>query len=347
MVGTTAQVKMKAMVLSRLLMGDFDAWEDFEQERERATQIVNRQIARSVSARIGRSYKDLSTETESFISENFERCDYSDLARLCDVIPIRSGLYMRFDKFSNNFVPLAKHVRDRFPVHAHVSISLYGLQFEFPEHHFLKDLDVSFDQLADVRSRLAKLPPDQTAHKARRSDVADLVSRDKFLSRSIISASFSLVEAFLSGIFYTAIETGSFGQITCSKEFQSYASRNESAPLKKRLHETVKFASAGNETGDDEPFKDLIEFGKKYRDAIHHTTPFRRKDIEEGSRLTALYEINRDVALRIALRSFGVVLKISDWAYGASDTTVIATECERLQGKASELGRGDSDSVKV
>lgn len=347
MVSPTAKVRMKAMVVARLLMGEFETWEHFEQERERAGEIVNRRIARSVSSQIGRTYRDLSKETKKFISENFEQCDYDDFARLCDEIQTNRGLYMRLDEYSKTFFPLSKHIRDRFPFHAHVAISLYGLRFEFPEHHFLKDLDVSFDQLADVRSRLAKLLPDQVAHKGRRSDVADLVSRDKFLSRSIISASFSLVEAFLSGIFYTAIQTGSFGQITCSEEFLSFAGKNESAALKKRLDQTVEFASKGKETGDGKPFKDLIRFGKRYRDAIHHTTPFGRKDIEKGGRLTALYEIKGDVALRIALLSFDVVLKISGWAYGASDPTAIAADCESLRGKALELLGGDSGSVKV
>jgi hypothetical protein len=143
-----------------------------------------------------------------------------------------------------------------------------------------------------------------------------------------------LVEAFLSGIFFTAIQTGSFGQLPCTEEFLSYAEKNERAPLRSRLNYIVNFASAGRATVDDDPFRFFIDEGKHYRDAIHHTTPFARKDLEPGDRLAALYRINGDIALRIARSSFDSVLRISNWAYEDSDVTAIATDCNRLRDRA-------------
>jgi len=58
MTGSTAQTKMKALVVSRLLLGDLDDWKAFEQERETARQILNRRAARSVSSQIGKSYHE-------------------------------------------------------------------------------------------------------------------------------------------------------------------------------------------------------------------------------------------------------------------------------------------------
>ncbi|WP_150000688.1 hypothetical protein [Iodidimonas gelatinilytica] len=262
MVKQNAQVKMKAMVAARLLMGDFDTWEDFEKDRKIARQIVNRRIARSVSAQINRKYGDLSRETQSFISKNFDRCDYDELARLCDEVPSGRGIYMRLDEFEEKFFLLATRVKICCPFYAHVLISPYGLKFEFPEHHFLRDLESAFTQLDEIKSLKFQYPSGQTAPKERRGDAADLMSREKFLSRSIISASFSLVEAFLSGIFFTAKEKRSFGQLACTKEFLSYAEKRESAPLKDRLDNLIKFASANRATVNDEPFKILYRFRK-------------------------------------------------------------------------------------
>jgi hypothetical protein len=329
----TAQIKMKALVVSRLLLGDIPDWRTFEDERKTASDIVNRRAARSVSSQIGRNYRDLSAETQKFIQENFAHCEYRDLARLCDEVKSGSGLSIRLDEFENTFFPLADRVKRRFPFYAHVSISTYGLKFEFPEHHFLRDIETSLPELLDT---LARLMPFIRANDQRRDAdiVAGLVAREKFLSRSIVSATFSLVEAFLSGLFFTAVHTKSLGSLACDEDFLDYAAKKESAPLKNRLDRVVQFASLGTESGSDEPFKTFIEVGKRYRDAIHHTTPFQRKDVESGGRLTALYEINSNIALHCIVLSSATLLKISQWTYGASDATDIASRCSELCEKA-------------
>jgi hypothetical protein len=326
-----AQTKMKALVVSRLLLGDIPDWRTFEDERKAAGKIANRRAARSVTSQIGRKYRDLSTEMQKFIGENFARCEYQDLARLCDEVKSGSGLSTRLDEFEKTFFPLAESVKRRFPFYAHVSISTYGLRFEFPEHHFLQDIETSLPELLDTWSRLAPFMR-PTSDTRRDSDVG-LVAREKFLSRSIVSATFSLVEAFLSGLFFTAVHTKSLGSLECDEEFLKYAETKESAPLKNRLDRVVQFASVGTESGSDEPFKTFIEVGKRYRDAIHHTTPFQRKDAELGGRLTALYEINCDIALHCVVLSSATLLKISQWTHGASDATDIARRCSELLEK--------------
>ncbi len=326
----SAQTKMKTLVVSRLLLGDIPNWQVFEAERKTAGEILNCRTARSVSSQIGRNYRDLSVETRKFIDNNFVRCQYHDLARLCDEVKSGSGLSLRLEEFEKAFFPLANSVKRRYPFYAHVSISTYGLRFEFPEHHFLRDIEISLAELLDTRSRLE--PFTMPTIDARRDalSVSGLVAREKFLSRSIVSSTFSLVEAFLSGLFFTAMHTKRLGFLECDEDFLKYAAAKESAPLKNRLDRVVRFASIGAESGSDEPFAALMVVGKRYRDAIHHTTPFERKDVEPGGRLTALYEIQCNIALRCVILSSAALLKISHWIYGASDETDIASWCSDL-----------------
>jgi hypothetical protein len=329
----TAQIKMKALVVSRLMLGDIPDWRTFEDERKTASDIVNRRAARSVSSQIGRNYRYLSAATQKFVEENFAHAEYHDLARLCDEVKSGSGLSICLDEFEKTFFPLADRVKRRFPFYAHVSISTYGLKFEFPEHHFLRDIETSLPELLDTLARLTPFIP--ATDPRRDSDiVAGLVAREKFLSRSIVSATFSLVEAFLSGLFFTAVHTKSLGSLACDEDFLDYAAKKESAPLKNRLDRVIQFASLGTENGSDEPFKTFIEVGKRYRDAIHHTTPFQRKDVESGGRLTALYEINSNIALHCIVHSSATLLKISQWTYGASDATDIGSRCSELCERA-------------
>jgi len=277
-----ARTKMKAMVVARLLRGDFDKWEEFETERNIADQISNHQMARRVSSQIGKKYKDLRRETKVFISENFEHCNYNDLAKLCDAISIGFGVYQRLDDFEKDFFPLAEKHKSRVPFYAHVSISIWGLKFEFPEHHFLRDLESGLADLSEIKSRLQKFEKREVEPKLHHDEVRELVGRERFVSRSIISAAFSLVEAFLSGLFFVAATTTSVGLLKCDERFRNYAATRESASLKDRLDQTVKFISMRHKSGEDEPFKSFVEVAKRYRDAIHHTTPFGRKDVEPG-----------------------------------------------------------------
>jgi hypothetical protein len=204
---------MKALVASRLLVGDIDDWKAFEQERETVGKIPNRRAARSVSSQIGRSYRELSTETRKFIIRNFARCDYNELARLCDAVKPGAGLYLRLDEFEEAFFALAAPVKRRFPFYAHVSISTYGLQFEFPEHHFISDMEAAFEDLKETRERIGDLGVTDANLKGKRNVIAPLLSREKFISRSMVSASFSLVEAFLSGLFLYCAEHKCSGKL--------------------------------------------------------------------------------------------------------------------------------------
>lgn len=175
--------------MARYCLGDIRDWQTFENERKTADEVVNRRAARRVTSQIGRNYRALSTATQK-LEHNFARCEYNDLARLCDEIKSGSGLSTRLDKFEKTFFPLADRVKQQFPFYAHVSISTYGLRFEFPEHHFLRDIETALPELLDT---LARLTPFMTpsADTKRDSDlVARLVAREKFLS-----VTFSLVEA--------------------------------------------------------------------------------------------------------------------------------------------------------
>lgn len=333
----TAQTRMKALVMSRLLMGDISSWDAFEQERKIANQITNRRTARSVSSQIGRGYRELTKEVWSFINKNFIHCEYVDLARLCDTITIGTGMSLRLDEFEENFFPLSEAVKRRTPSYAHVHISTYGLQFEFPEHHFLRDIETSLPELLDARSQLSRFGGSNFDAKRDRKLVAGLVAKENFLSRSTISAAFSLVEAYLSGLFFTAVHSGSLGCLTCTEDFRAYAKTKESASLRDRIDRVVRFASNSAVTGNDKPFQDFIEVGKRYRDAIHHTTPFQRRDIKPGGRLTALYEIDGNVALRCVHLACGTILQISGWINSMSPDTDITVRCGELKRNVAAL----------
>jgi hypothetical protein len=107
--------------------------------------------------------------------------------------------------------------------------------------------------------------------------------------------------------------------------------KERGATVKDRIDRIVVFASSGEENGQSDPFHTFIEVGKRYRDVIHHTTPFGRKDADAGERLLALYKVKSDVAVLCALLSLNSILTLSHWIDGQEDTNAIADSCTKLQ----------------
>jgi hypothetical protein len=333
----SSQTMMKALVAARLLMGDFDDWRAFGKERTTAGQIANRKAARSVSAQIGRSYRTLSSEVKKFIDENFPDCTFEKLADLCDRVQLGSGIYLSLRDFEEGFFPISKQVTDRVPLYAHVSVTLFGLRFEFPEHHFIKDLEAALDDLYETNVHIIRFRTQPKVDKKDRPEVARLVGRQKFLCRSIISTAFSLVEAFLSGLFFSAIQTGTVGAQVCDDTFLKFAESKESASLKDRIDRVAKtFLGL---TAESEPFNSFLAVGKRYRDAIHHTTPFarHRQSLDEGQRLLALYEIDERIALQCAVSSLDTVLIIAEGVWQRCAAGAIPSDCRRLRDQSLSL----------
>jgi hypothetical protein len=95
--------------------------------------------------------------------------------------------------------------------------------------------------------------------------------------------------------FFTALSTNALGNLLCDEELLRFVKNKEKgATLKDRIDRIVMFASSGEADGRSDPFRTLIEVGKLYRDAIHRTTPFGRKDVDAGERLLALYKVKSE-----------------------------------------------------
>lgn len=331
---SSANKRMKALVAARLLRGDIASWEAFANERAAAAKIQNRRVARSAAGQIGRNYRELRRETEKFISENFDGCSIEHLAALCDRLPIGVGLHLPIAEFEAAHFRLTDRVKRRVPGYAHVSVSPYGLQFEYPEHHFLRDLEAALQGLIEVLSRLAPFRDRGASASDRSKEVADLVGREKFLCRSIFSAAYRLVESFLPGLLFGAVATGRLGDRACDPSVIEYARTKErSASMRDRLDKVVRATTSGARTGAESPFHELILM-KPYRDTVHHTTPFRRGGAQSGGRLDALYEIDPLRTLSCASLALDTVIQISDAAHTDSSSTAISEFAKRLRDLA-------------
>lgn len=329
----TASIKLKAMVTSRLLMGHFDAWTTFAREMEVANQIHNGRMARSVSAQIGRRYGELRGETTKFMVSNFHNCSFDEMARLGDSALQGQGVYLPLDQFEREFFRIAESVKRVVPIYAHVSVSTFGLQFEFPEIHFLNDIQSCIDNIESNEDAVQKLRSEKTLKLGLRDIAHNVVAHRRFLCRSLVSASYSLVEAFMSGIFFSSLKTGIFNGKACEPDLTQFFNTQESAPLKLRLARIA--AEISPEAIGELPLilRSFLEDDKPYRDAIHHTTPFARPQQGRlpGARLLDLYQIDENIALRCTANSLDIVLMITRAIEGNEDESTVVRKCTKLR----------------
>lgn len=326
----TATSRMKALVVARLMMGDFTDWDQYNSEIAIAHKISNRRTARSVMSQIGRDYSQMSAEIQQFIKRNFMDVTVAQLAALSDEIKLGIGLSVRLTEFESSFFELAAAVKERHPAHCHIHISLWGLQFEYPEMHFLNDLQAGIEQLNEIGAAIGPFARYQRDPKSAQTELSALVSQEKFIRRSLISASFSLVEAYLSGVFHSIGTDGKLGVRVIGDEFKQYAATKESSPLKSRIQKFLMEASNNSESVEVEPFQSFIETGKHYRDAIHHTSPFERKDVAAGGRLIALYELNDEITRRCVAGALLSVMRFEDLVWQGSAKSDTYERCLTL-----------------
>ena len=181
MTTVNAQTRMKALVASQLLMGDMNDWKAFEQEREAARKIANRHAARSVSSQIGRGYRELTDEIQKFILKNFSRCDYGDLALLCDAIEPGAGLYVRLDEFEKQFFPWPIREAPVSFLRSHQHFSLGDCGSSIPNiPTFSRNINAGLEtSLKETRVRLGELGVTDANMKSKRHEIAPLLSREK------------------------------------------------------------------------------------------------------------------------------------------------------------------------
>ena len=328
---TTVQQRMKALVVGRLMLGDFDSWEQYQEQLNIVHTIQNRRTARALLSQIGKKYKTTRDATARFIEDYFVGISEAEFAKLSEHIVLGSGLSLRLSDFESAHFELAQSLKRRFPPHCHLLISIWGLQFEYPEMHFLNDIEAGIKQLDKISLELLPFGLGHKNPKHQRPEVAHLISLQKLLSRSLVSASFSLLEAQLSGMFFAATKDGKMGSLIVSDDFRKFAETKESAPLKARLERALaETISCDEGLHNFDPFKAFLETGKRYRDAIHHTSPFERKDIEAGGRLTALYELNSEIALTCAEQALYIVSFLDRWMWQDTIETDVMVRCKAL-----------------
>jgi len=94
-------------------------------------------------------------EVAKFCRNNFEDMKPEDLAKLYEpLLEHESNWYLPLVDFIRAFGKFRVDVLKGTPLHATVHIFPWGLRFDFPEHHLMRDLAISFNEAVEIEKRL-------------------------------------------------------------------------------------------------------------------------------------------------------------------------------------------------
>ncbi|MFO7564950.1 MAG: hypothetical protein R6X02_20060 [Enhygromyxa sp.] len=180
------------------MLGEFREWSDFlAPETDELVAMPRRQLR----ALEDDAKRRLGAEIDRFCKANFDGMTAETLNRLYETIKAHRGIEIPLTTFETEFAPFRPRALRGAPRHATVVISLWGLQFWFPEDHLAKDLVLA---LTDAGVAMGSLDSHYKAqhrhHVEAKDEIADLIRRRYYAARSGLLTAFNLVECYLNSM---------------------------------------------------------------------------------------------------------------------------------------------------
>lgn len=325
----------QAAAVARLMLKDIRSWEEFLEPSMIDYANLPRRQLKSGTYDIK---KRLRKEIKSFCDKNFQGVTDSKLSKLYEDIKAYRGLEIPLKDFELKYGKVNPAVIKGNPAHLTVHISLWGLQFLFPEDILTKDIIVALDILHKSEAELGKFR--EKSHQqlsASQDQIKEAIRQKEFAQRAIILSSFNLIEAFLNGIAWDYCQRHDTSNL--SKRKQNLLADTASVSIRDKL---LKYPSliCGSESpvaSNRELFLDII---KPFRDSLVHPSPFSAPEKFGGyDKLRKIYDLNQNIATQAVELLIEIIENIYEQINGTGRKPVWLKE---LKERASKYKKGNS-----
>lgn len=308
----------RAASVGRLMLGEFTEWIEFLKADTEDLESLPRRRLKSAVADVK---KRVSKEVKKFCARNFESLTEDDLDRLYEEIKAHRGIEIPLKDFEETYSKVELNVLKGYPAHSTVVISLWGLQFKFPEDSLTKDLCEALSTTISTHEDLEKyLKVTQRRLVSERDSIAALIRKESHAARSTLLCCFNLVEAYLNGIAWNfAQNQESFGCLSNRQQ----KSINDIAQTSLR-DKIIKYPSivTGNHLWDenDDLVSTFLEIFKPFRDSLVHPSPFSAPQKFGGyDKLSKFYRIDFKIAALTAKTTSMLISRIYQHVNGLKD----------------------------
>jgi len=300
----------KAVAVVRLMGGLLKDWHEFFEPSTADLQSLPRRNLKSGHADVK---KRLSKELDKFCNKNFLNMTEDSLAKLYDDVSGHRGLEMPLLKFEEKYAAILPRRRADIPRHSTVVISLWGLQYQYPEDELAKDLREAIIVATSSSAKLEKLKKISHAEALKKKDeVARLVSKENFSSRSAILCCFNLIEAYLNGLAWKFSQDDSNLSALSQKKRNLILDTGKTTLRAKIIKYPEIISGTALWTENDEPVKSFLEIFKPFRDSLVHPSPFDAPEKFGGyDKLRKIYDVKKGTAVEIVRTATRMILDIN------------------------------------
>ncbi|WP_299949690.1 hypothetical protein [Hyphomonas sp. BRH_c22] len=322
----------KAAAVGRLMLGELLDWADYISVVAEDLDSLPRRHLKSGKIDVRNR---LGPEIENFCRNNFLRYDDRVLERLYDDVLNTLGLELPLAEFQERYAEFKPKVLRGHPLHATVCISLWGLQFKFPEDFFSKDIIESLNALSEC-DKLLK--PYQSSNHRRatleRDQIAPIIRKREYVARAGILACFNLLESFLNGLAWE-FQRADHRYQSLSNNKQKLV--HDGSFRDKLLQYPEILTGISLWTEDDKLVRGYLERVKPFRDSLVHASPFSQPERYGGlDKLRHVYLIDGEKTRDAATLTVAIIGEI--WTHvrgGAVDEPIWFQE---LRSKTLERG---------
>jgi len=275
------------------MLGEVREWTEF---LEPDTQDFASMPRRELKALEDDARRRLDKEIRRFCDRNFEGMTISVLDSLFDAIKAHRGLVMPRVAFEAEYAALRDAVVRDSPLHSTVEISLWGLQFWFPEEHLANDL---LQALTDGEQAMRALEPHREARHsdvlAQRDEVRDLMRRRLYAARSGLLTVFNLMECYLNSMAWEYLRSRP-GEPPLSNRKRRALEDTSGTTLRDKLLKYPEIvAGTPLPTESRAVVEDFLGVVKPFRDSLVHPSPFEAPERFGGyDKLRMVYRVDVD-----------------------------------------------------
>ena len=303
-----------ACAAGRLLLGEISTWDEFlEPEAVDYTSLPRKQLK---SGKFD-VQKNLKHRIDGFCKSNFSSMTQIKLVSLYEELKAHRGLEIPYTEFRDKYSPIKGFYEKGYPEYSTVCISLWGLQYRFPEYDFSSDLIIAIEQLIRSDKDLDEYHEKQHSQHVRVKDqIAELIRKTEAAKRQIMQTSFSLLECYLNGLAWSYFQKNNSG-LSKRKMNTLQDTSNVTLRDKIRKYPTIIF----DEELDEGIYQFLLDEAKQFRDSLMHPSPFSAPEKFGGyDKLEKLYNLD--------------IKTISDSVKGVIE---IIEMIESMKGKAAPM----------
>lgn len=288
-----------ACATGRLLLGEIDSWHEFlEPSLKDYTKLPRKQL-KSGKYDIQNSLQD---RIDGFCKSNFQKMTHDKLVRLYDELKAHRGLEIPYLEFCNKYSPINNFYKKGYPMHSTVCISLWGMQYRFPEHDFSNDMVIALSQFYEADTELENYRGiDHKKIKSNKGDVSKLIRQVESSKRQIMQTAFSLLECYLNGLAWAFYKNADKTEFSKRKTDLLRDTTNVSLRDKVRKYPNAIF----EKELEEKSYHFVLNEAKPYRDSLMHPSPFSAPEKFGGyDKLDKLFNLDKEIIVKTV---FGVI----------------------------------------